>query len=293
MFFSTLLPILATIAAVSAVGIPARREEESNLVLTPGGHADPANVLQVPDGAHISRVGENFHVAHPDGSLFAKVPISTTASSKVLPESSGWVTYASWVNSDTSTPITKFTTNFVVPPAPKSYTGQTVFLFPGLMPETGTSILQPVLQYGPSAAGGGEYWAVASWYVPDDGAYFVTSLVKVSAGQSLEGIMSLGSFNVAENTYSYSSSMSPMSQTLNVDLNLQLNWASITLESYNLNSASAYPAGTTEFSNVYIELSTGQSPTTSWSLVQDTADEVTTAMEVNSMAGNGVAVITY
>ena len=43
---------------------------------------------------------------------------------------------------------------------------RTIFLFNGI--QNSTSIYQPVLQWGPSAAGGGNFWTVASWYV--DGA---------------------------------------------------------------------------------------------------------------------------
>ena len=46
--------------------------------------------------------------------------------------------------------------------------------------------LVPALQWGPSAAGGGEYWSVASWYVGGtSGASFTASLVPVNAGDEL------------------------------------------------------------------------------------------------------------
>ncbi|KAF7319300.1 hypothetical protein HMN09_00267500 [Mycena chlorophos] len=288
MYFSALLSLLASTAAVSAVGVPARRDAESNQVLTPAGYKDASNVLQVPDGAHISRVGENFHVVHPDGSLFATVPApKTEGKAAVLPEQTGWITYGSWVNPDTSNPIAKFTTDFVVPPAPATYTEQTVFLFPGLCPSDGTTILQPVLQ------GGGEYWAVAMWYVTET-TYFVSSLVPVSAGDSLEGVMSLTGYDLSTSSFNYTTSMPPLTPTLNVNLDVQLVWGTLTLEAYSIENANSYPVGTTTWSDVYLELADGSIPTTpQWSTIQDTADGITTTFEVNAFDGTGEATIKY
>ena len=48
------------------------------------------------------------------------------------------------------------------PPDPAA-TGGLTYLFPGLSPKSGDVILQPVLQWGNGAAGGGKYGAGASW----------------------------------------------------------------------------------------------------------------------------------
>ena len=55
-------------------------------------------------------------------------------------------------------------------PAPATRSRQTIFLFNGIQ-NTGANfgILQPVLQYGSSAAGGGAFWSIASWYVTSGG----------------------------------------------------------------------------------------------------------------------------
>jgi hypothetical protein len=42
-----------------------------------------------------------------------------------------------------------------------------LFIFPGLEPNNWSRIVQPVLQYGFSAAGGGNFWGMADWYVVD------------------------------------------------------------------------------------------------------------------------------
>ena len=80
----------------------------------------------------------------------------------------GWIENAQWRNGG-SNPIIYFSTKWVVPPAPSASDGQTVFLFNGLQPDNGAHILQPVLQWGPSAAGGGNYWSITNWYVDGQG----------------------------------------------------------------------------------------------------------------------------
>jgi hypothetical protein len=104
-----------------------------------------------------------------------------------------------------SEPINYFTTTWVVPPAPSSDDGQTVYLFNGLQPSTGTTwILQPVLQWGPSAEGGGAYWAIGNWYVPPNGSGLTahqTSLIRVSPGDVLQGVMVLTAQSGSEFSY--------------------------------------------------------------------------------------------
>src|ERR1700735_749232 len=115
------------------------------------------------------------------------VPDALAKAGKVPALGSGWITYAYWNNS-TGKPITSFRTNWVVPPVPATDSGQTIFLFNGI--QNSTMIYQPVLQWGPSAAGGGNYWAVASWYADGQGGKsFYSSLVRVNPGQVLVGVM--------------------------------------------------------------------------------------------------------
>jgi hypothetical protein len=72
----------------------------------------------------------------------------------------GWVEDADWTS---PSPATRLTSTFGVPSAPSSSAGQVVFFFPGMEPRDGTIILQPVLQWGASAAGGSASWGIASW----------------------------------------------------------------------------------------------------------------------------------
>jgi hypothetical protein len=98
---------------------------------------------------------------------------------------SGWIAYTYW-NNGTGKSITSFKTRWVVPPAPVNDDGQLIYLFNGIQNYGyNYGILQPVLQWGASPAGGGSYWAVASWYVTSLGAAFYTPAVKVNPGDTL------------------------------------------------------------------------------------------------------------
>jgi hypothetical protein len=111
-------------------------------------------------------------------------------SEPVTPLSRGWVAFAHWTNED-SEHISSFRSTWTVPPEPATRSGQTIFLFLA-MQDTIPMTLLPALQWGPSAAGGGDYWSVASWYVGGTtGAVFHGELVPVNVGDELTGIISL------------------------------------------------------------------------------------------------------
>jgi len=77
-----------------------------------------------------------------------------------LPTTSGWIEASNW---SSASALGFLSASFSVPSLPTS-TGGTIFFFPGSEPDDGSTILQPVLQYGASASGGGDYWTAASWF---------------------------------------------------------------------------------------------------------------------------------
>jgi hypothetical protein len=54
------------------------------------------------------------------------------------------------------------------------------------MPADGSAIIQPVLQWGPSYAGGGPYWTIGSWYVEGGNAAH-SGLAQVNVGDRIAG----------------------------------------------------------------------------------------------------------
>jgi hypothetical protein len=152
---------------------------------------------------------------------------------------SGWITYSYWLN-NSGHPVSSFKTTWVVPPAPATNSGQTIFLFNGI--QNSTMIYQPVLQWGPSAAGGGNYWTVASWYVDgQNGPAFHSPLVTVSTGTALVGVML--QTGQSGNAFSYNCYFDGIANTSWSITNVQeLTWCIETLEAYGITKATDYPA---------------------------------------------------
>ena len=209
------------------------------LVLTPGGHRSQNLVYRVTSGQVLDFFNDRPRIKSLTSEEVIDVPPAEPDAQR--PEfGKGWIAYGAWANASGS-PITDFETRWKVPAIPSSASGQTIFLFNGIDPkETGAAILQPVLQWGESAAGGGPYWAVASWYVLGTGHAFHTDLVRVSPGDDLLGVMKLaGSSN---GSFSYSVEfMGIPGTTLAIKNVAELVWCNQTLEAYQISKCSDYP----------------------------------------------------
>ena len=165
----------------------------------------------------------------------------------------GWITDAYWENSSNK-PITYFSTNWIVPQPPITPiqdSNQIIYLFNGLVTNSEPYILQPVLQWGLSIPPptGGNYWAISNWFVWSWTGYFYDSLIRVSPGTNLQGIMKLTSDS--GNTYSYNSSFivdlaGNQLPGCNLQVNniAQLTVAYQTLEVYGITKCTEYPADT-------------------------------------------------
>ena len=263
-------------------GVPAdveARKSENNVFLLGG------RVIHVNDEVHlVNDAGKVVHVAKNDRTKVRGTPIRNA----VAPEQSGWVAYASWTNTKHS-PISSFTTTWNVPAVPTANNGQTVFLFNSIEPASGNAILQPVLQFGPSAAGGGSYWAVASWYLVGGQTYYSSLVSSLSVGDSLNAVITLtGS---SGNSYNYVSSFSNVDgTTLTATGADQLVWATETLEAYGITSSSDYPTGSTVFSSINLVLSDGSTPSVTWAPVSDTKDGLITTVNVDGAVGAGITI---
>ncbi len=253
-----LIPIVAVIVAMmltvpfaaGATGNPV------NYVLTPFGYQASACVHGVPSG---SLVLENGTVLTGDGSRisFQPCPYPRTISSPgPLNHNSNWVEEAYWLY--TAKPITDFYGKWNVPHAPTSNDGQTTFLWTGLeccnAPNTGgQSLLQPVLQWGPAANGGGSYWIMDSWYVTASGAaFYSTPFISASWTDNLVGDINRGTCNVGCTAYRWSVSSENLvtlqSTTLQVTLSTTQTSVYANLETYNWLRCNDYPSsGSTNF----------------------------------------------
>jgi len=249
-------------------------EDEETLTLTPFGYMPRSCVHGVPDGAHVDYLEDGNLKVAAKGQSYLLPPCHTNehvlARSVAKSRSSlptGWAAYAYW---NTQSAITSYVGTWSVPPRPSDQQVQTLFLFTGLQnefdfdasPQQTISIIQPVLQWGPSEAGGGSYWSIASWYVTSTGQAVYSTLQQVSSGHTIFGNMTIVGakwdiITVDVNT--------KVSTAIHVNPGASEMWAFVTLEVYNVNSCGDYPNGSTEFKSL-VMTSQGQRQTPNWSV---------------------------
>lgn len=150
----------------------------------------------------------------------------------------GWITYA-----DTyfNKPIVQFSAHWIVPLPPERRAEQLLYIFNGLQGSDSvvSHILQPVLQWGVSPAGGGKYWSVCNWYVTSK-EFFHDSLIIVRPGNKLDGLIK--QISSENNLFSYLSSFKGFQTSLQVNNLPQLDNACVALEAYNVADCKEYPA---------------------------------------------------
>lgn len=257
---------------------------DEELVLTPGGlrprsvvhRIEPGTILDGREGRYrqLDRrrkaVAEFGHVPfRPAGRPLMPRNVFFPVAAPVPAFGTGWITYASWSNT-TGTPVSRFATSWVVPPAPSTQSGQTIFLFNGI--QNSTMIYQPVLQWGPSGAGGGSNWSVASWYADgQSGQSFYSSLVNVNTGDVLVGVMTLT--GQSAQGFSYNCEFQGIANTSLAVQNIQeLTWCIETLEAYGITKCSDYP-NTDKTAMTAIDLRTGNThPTVVWTVTDSVTD---------------------
>jgi hypothetical protein len=175
-------------------------------------------------------------------------------------QTGGWVTWASWRNA-TGTAISSFATSWVVPVAPAAPANQLLYFFNGLQNASGSEILQPVLQWGSSGAGGGPFWSVASWHVDSQGHAYCTPAIPVNPGDALTGLMTMtGAFN--DGTHNYRCEFAGVAGTALMALGTpELTDAEETLEAYGVTTQTEYPGGpSTAMSQIDLQIAGNPAP---------------------------------
>jgi hypothetical protein len=247
----------------------------SKQVLTPWGYRDSANVHQIPDGYELT-VMPDGHVRMENPTTGDKIDFQKPAAAAVKPlPDNGWQTDANWYNSGDT--ITSFKTTWKVPAAPSNYDGQTLFQFNSIEPASYDSILQPVLQYGVSADGGGEFWAVASWYVTGNQS-FVSKLTSVATGQSLTGVIKL--LSQKNSLANYSCRFTGITSSKLTIKNISpLVWLAEVLEVYSVDTCADYPnTPFSEMSKIDVKIK-NTTPSVTWGVSSgDPACGVTTTV---------------
>jgi len=275
-------------------------------VLTPGGYRPRSMVHHIEPGTVLTNVDGRFQKIHQaSGKMlmdYGRMPHKLTLeplmpnnvfvpAHLVVPSfGHGWICNTGWTD-NTGQPITSFSTTWRVPPPPDTQSGQTIFLFNGI--QNSTMIFQPVLQWGPSAAGGGNSWQIASWYADGQGGHsFYSQLVSVNPGDELVGLMTQTGHSGSLYSYlccfvGHGNTALPIS---NVE---QLTWCNETLEAYNVVHASDYPATShTNFKNISIQTGTTH-PTISWGTSNNVTDIGQHVSVISNSTTNGEVDIFY
>ena len=187
----------STITESSALAAPV---DTTGWLHLPGGAlSDPRCVHEVPNGSTIRKNGDvvlNSKVIANYGRC-PNAPILKRPEPGSLPASSQPPGPGGWVEG-VHTELTggqqfgTFETEFTVPAPPATKAdGQLIYLFPGLLAAGSTALLQPVLQWGITSAGGtsiGSFqsWTYAAWWGPDSSNQFHHSAgITVPTGDTL------------------------------------------------------------------------------------------------------------
>lgn len=274
------------------------------MVMTPSGlrphdkvvKVEPHHVVDGSGGRWRIRDRKTGHVVADHGHRDQVAPgLSTHRCRKPLPSpspsapdpGSGWIVYGIWDNT-TGTPMTSMTATWTVPADPVTSSGQLIFLFDSFE-NAGDAIVQPVLQWGVSPAGGGNFWAITNWYVTTSMSFYST-LTTVLTGDVLTGVIT-----GTTSGFDYDSTFTGHPETtLSMTGVNELMQATITLEAYTITAQSDYPDFTVATRFDFIEVVTnGVDPVLAWvpvELVTDFGQRVDIVSYANP---NGVIDIYY
>lgn len=241
-------------------------------VQIPGALIRPDCVHGIPSGATVEASSDGritgdvtlngAFIAHYDACPEKAIVTRPRKRTQSLPNppgtGNGWVEDSQWdIPLGPGDNIDYMGNTWTVPSYPSSG-GALIYLFNGIEPASGDWILQPVLQFGVSPAGGGNYWAIASWLVGANGYYFYSPLEPVNPGDVIFG--STGLNGVSGNTLKWkvgvkdetTGAYSWISAYISGE---QWTWAYAgALEAYNVSSCSQFPAsGKVTFKNSVVD----------------------------------------
>ncbi|MCW3465733.1 hypothetical protein [Chitinophaga nivalis] len=280
-------------AATQATYTATARSSHPDEALTPGGWRPKSNVHRLAPGQYLDasngRLRTRDRATRQVVSDYGLIEQNSVPSRQTQRLEEGWITSTRWTNK-TGSPISYFSTKWTVPPVPKSSNGQTIFIFNGIV--NSDAILQPVLQWGPSAGGGGEYWTIASWYVTRTGLAWYTDPVRVKPGTNLHGVITLT--DSVGTDYCYTASFSGYPATaFDAQIIEELTLATEALEAYNVTVCSDYPATTkTRMHSIELKTDNKQAPL-SWNVLDQVRDCGQYSKVVTNGTPKGVVDIFY
>jgi len=235
-----------------------------DFVLTPNGYRPARCVHGLEKDESIFERNGQVLIISPNRKARA-LPQCEEGPKNRLPElPNGWAAYTVY---SPNFAMSYYGAAWEVPNNPQDAQDQTLFFFSGFQnayssaAQVGTTIIQPVLQYGPSAAGGGQYWAIASWYV-GAGHSAYSKLAQVNIGDLIVGNMTQSASTSWTITATDSNTGADSSLVANTGVD-EL-FAFVTMEVYDLDSCQDYPSGSVNFYDLVIENASGDVETPTW-----------------------------
>lgn len=240
--------------------------KDAGWVQIPGELIRPDCVHAVPSGAKVE-VGTDGQItgdvslngaviAHYDAcsedAIVTRPRARTEGLAKTPGTGNGWVEADQWnVPLSQNDDIDYLAGTWTVPSYP-SENGALIYLFNGIEPSSGSWILQPVLQYGVGAAGGGNYWVIASWLVSANEAFY-SPLEIVYPGNSISGYTQMTGISGKTKYFEVLAQDNTTGAYSYLDAHVSgqhWTWAYAgVLEAYNVTSCSQFPANGREVFN--------------------------------------------
>jgi len=254
-----IISVILVLFAISTIG--------ANYLPIPSGLAHSSCIHEVPSGSIVSHDKQGqLIVSTPSGELLnipkCEYPFVRNAERSNKPQhGAAWKTCAQYENTNS---ITYLYGEWEVPPNPIMQTNQILYFWNGVEPEDNSAVVQPVLQFGATPAGGGYYWAMASWFVSFQGAVF-SNLINTTVGSTVSGE---NSYNTNGTWFATGKDIgSQQSTTLGIDPGIAYYYAYEVLESYYISSCNQYPStGVVSFTNIQVQAG-GLSVTPQWKSV--------------------------
>ena len=261
----------AAFLVLSYSAFPVARASSDLIVETPNGPRSRESVIKIENGIVTNGVAIS--------SVDRRSPLGQSA------DDSGWITY-SLSEAPAGKSVQRLFTQWRVPEAPALHDQQLLYLFNALMDSNKRTILQPVLQWGESDAGGGNFWSVASWFVDLDGRTYHTQAIRVAPGQLLSGLITVTPAGGAPLSY-HSEFVGIPGTQLSIQQPLPLTFATETLEAYYVYDCAEYPTtALTAFTDISMLISDGTS-SLHWNPFNRTTDcgQHTTILNDSSTSG--------
>jgi hypothetical protein len=275
---------IPTLSTDSLISYQTSRIANDSIVKTPFGPAFKSHVHYV-DKDHYITINDNqiLLIKSKTGNISWKSKFNQTENDALNRKSAnvrnstqqgipstnkeGWITY---VNGQIfpiyPKPINFFSTNWTVPTEPLRKSDQLLYLFNSLMTYSSevSHIMQPVLQWGISPAGGGKHWSICNWYVIGEDQFFYDSLIKVSPDTNLTGVIKLTS--QSDSLFNYYSYFDGYQSGLQVNNLPRLHIPSIVLETYNVKGCEDFPVDEKiRFRDIKIMTTDNIKPQLTWS----------------------------